>query len=230
MTNTIAAASAATTTASTTTSSTSSAESSGSSAMMSADFETFLTMLTVQMQNQDPLNPIESTDYAVQLATFSEVEQAVLTNDLLEQLSSQLSLMGFSQLSGWVGQEARSEAAAYFDGSSPVTLSGDFATAANSAVLIVRDTNGNVVQEVPIDPTQKTFEWSGSVNGGTPVDEGLYSFEIENYFNDDYLSTTSVESYSKIVEARADNGDIILVLEGGNEIGSSDVTALRDAD
>ncbi|MBW6416209.1 flagellar hook capping FlgD N-terminal domain-containing protein [Celeribacter sp. PS-C1] len=230
MTNTIAVASTATTTPSANTSSASTKESSGSSTMMSADFETFLTMLTVQMQNQDPLNPIESTDYAVQLATFSEVEQAVLTNDLLEQLSSQLSLMGFSQLSGWVGQDARSGAAAYFNGNAPVSLSGDFATAANSAVLIVRDRNGNVVQEVPIDPKQKTFEWAGSVNGATPVEAGLYSFEIENYYNDDYLSTTSVESYSKIIEARADSGDIILVLEGGNEIGSSDVTALRDAD
>ena len=47
----------------------------GSAAAESSDFETFLKMLTVQMQNQDPLNPVESTDYAVQLATFSGVEQ-----------------------------------------------------------------------------------------------------------------------------------------------------------
>ena len=51
---------------------------------ISSDFETFLRMLTVQMQNQDPLNPIQSSDFAVQLATFSGVEQQVRTNDLLE--------------------------------------------------------------------------------------------------------------------------------------------------
>jgi flagellar basal-body rod modification protein FlgD len=221
MTNTI----SATTTA---TSTQTSSASSGASSVISSDFETFLTMLTVQMQNQDPLNPIESTDYAVQLATFSEVEQAVMTNDLLEKLSSQLGLMGFSQLSGWVGKEARSESAAYFDGSSPVTLSGDFASAANRAVLVVRDIDGRVVQEVTISPDNETFEWTGVDDQGASVAAGLYNFEIENYYDTDHLSTTTVESYSKIIEARADDGDVVLVLEGGNEIASSDVTALRD--
>ena len=47
-------------------------------AVLSSDFETFLKMLTTQMQNQDPLNPVDSTDYATQLATFSSVEQQVL--------------------------------------------------------------------------------------------------------------------------------------------------------
>ncbi len=223
MTNTI----SATTTA---TSTQTSSSSSGASSVISSDFETFLTMLTVQMQNQDPLNPIESTDYAVQLATFSEVEQAVMTNDLLEKLSSQLGLMGFSQLSGWVGKEARSESAAYFDGSSPVTLSSDFASAANKAVLVVRDVDGRVVQEVTISPDNETFEWTGVDDQGASISAGLYNFEIENYYDTDHLSTTTVESYSKIIEARADDGDVVLVLEGGNEIASSEVTALRDSE
>ena len=61
----------------------------GSSAKaISSDFETFLKMLTVQMQNQDPLNPVDSSDYAVQLATFSGVEQQAQTNDLLKGLTA----------------------------------------------------------------------------------------------------------------------------------------------
>jgi flagellar basal-body rod modification protein FlgD len=57
---------------------------------ISSDFNTFLRMLTVQMQNQDPLDPIDSADFAVQLATFSGVEQQVRTNELLGQLSGLL--------------------------------------------------------------------------------------------------------------------------------------------
>ena len=63
------------------------ADSTTPSGQISSDFETFLKMLTVQMKNQDPLNPVESTDYATQLATFSGVEQAVLTNDLLKSVN-----------------------------------------------------------------------------------------------------------------------------------------------
>ena len=77
---------------------------------ISADFDTFLKMLTTQMQNQDPLNPIDSADYAVQLATFSGVEQQMKTNQLLDDLASQFGVMGMSQLAAWVGQEARAAA------------------------------------------------------------------------------------------------------------------------
>ncbi|WP_460272876.1 flagellar hook capping FlgD N-terminal domain-containing protein [Celeribacter sp. ULVN23_4] len=210
------------------TTTTSTSASSDSAATLSSDFDTFLKMLTVQMQNQDPLNPIESTDYAVQLATFSQVEQSVITNDLLEGLSAQLGLMGFSELSGWVGMDARSEAAAYFDGSTPITLSAGFATSADTGLLIVRDSDGTVVQQMSVTPTEEAFDWTGVDENGATVDAGLYSFEIESYYNGDYLSTSTVESYSRIVEARSDDGDVVLVLAGGNEIGSDDVTALRD--
>ena len=67
---------------------------SASNAVISSDFETFLKMLTTQMQNQDPLNPIESSDYAVQLATFSGVEQQVRTNQLLADLANQMGSSG----------------------------------------------------------------------------------------------------------------------------------------
>lgn len=55
---------------------------------VSADFETFLKMLTAQIQNQDPMNPIVSSDYATQLATFSSVEQQVLANSYLENIQA----------------------------------------------------------------------------------------------------------------------------------------------
>ena len=68
-----------------------------------SDYETFLKMLTVQMQNQDPLNPVEASDFAAQLANFSAVEQQVLTNNLLTSIEARLAATGVSQLAGWVG-------------------------------------------------------------------------------------------------------------------------------
>ncbi len=109
--------------------------------LIGSDFNTFLRMLTVQMQNQDPLNPIESTDYAVQLATFSGVEQQVRANQILSQLSGQFNLLGMTQLAGWVGQEARAAGPVYYDGQ-PITLSPNPATTADSAVLVVTDAQG----------------------------------------------------------------------------------------
>ena len=96
------------------------ANASGSRAINS-DFDTFLKMLTAQMRNQDPLNPVESADFAVQLATFSSVEQQVQTNELLSDLGAQMTTLGMGQLSGWIGLEAEARAPARFTGD-PVSL------------------------------------------------------------------------------------------------------------
>ena len=93
------------------------------------------------MQNQDPLNPVDSSDYAVQLATFSGVEQQVLTNDLLRGLAAQNGTAGLAQMANWVGMEARAVGPAYFDGA-PITIAPDPANFATSAQLVVKDANG----------------------------------------------------------------------------------------
>jgi len=112
---------------------------------LSSDFETFIKMLTVQMENQDPLNPMESSDFATQLATFSGVEQQVKTNDLLQGLGSQLGALGVSQLSGWIGMEGRAVAPVEYDGT-PVTITISGSALADAHELVVRDTFGNEVQ------------------------------------------------------------------------------------
>ena len=83
--------------------------------MINSDFQTFLTMLTTQMQNQDPLNPMESTEFATQLATFSGVEQQVRTNELLGSLQDSMALSSMGQIAGWIGMDARAEMPMAFD-------------------------------------------------------------------------------------------------------------------
>jgi len=60
---------------------------------IASDFETFLKMLTAQARYQDPLEPIDSTEYSAQLAQFSMVEQQVQGNDLLTAMQAQLGLL-----------------------------------------------------------------------------------------------------------------------------------------
>lgn len=208
-----------------TTSTASSSASTG--AALSGDFQTFLTMLTVQMQNQDPMNPIESSDYAVQLATFSGVEQQVQTNQLLEGLASQLGLMGMSELAGWVGMEARSASPAHFSGD-PIRLAPNPPEAADQTVLVVKNESGEVVSTHSIDVSADQISWDGTDDAGNTVPEGNYSFELESYQNGELLQTDPVETYGRIVEAQGTASGTVLLLEGGITIGTGDVTALRE--
>ncbi len=197
----------------------------GSSAL-SSDFQTFLLMLTTQMQNQDPLNPIESQDFAVQLATFSGVEQQVRTNQLLESLATGLGTSGMAQLANWVGMEARVAAPAVFDGT-PITLVPQPDQGSDSATLVVRNDFGTVVSREAIPIGQSSIEWAGVGANGSPLPTGPYTFELESLSRGNVTSFRPVEHYAMIEEARQTTAGVEIVLRGGSAIPSSEVTALR---
>jgi flagellar basal-body rod modification protein FlgD len=195
--------------------------------VISSDFDTFLKMLTAQMKNQDPLNPLDSTDYATQLATFSGVEQQMKTNDLLANLGSQMNLMGMSQLAGWIGQEARANTPVWMDGD-PVTMNLKSAVGADRAMLVAKNARGEVVSRDEVPLTPGLYDWMGLDATGAAVPDGTYSLSLESYFGDKLLATTPVETYSRIFEARTSPTGTILVLEGGIEVAATAVTALRE--
>lgn len=194
---------------------------------ISSDFETFLKMLTVQMQNQDPLNPVDSSDYAVQLATFSGVEQQVQTNDLLKGLSALLGTNGMAQMAGWVGKEARAPAAAYFDGD-PITIAPNPASIADKAQIVVQNAAGQEVDRFDIPVSAEPIKWSGLDSSGYPRDLGLYSFEVVSFVGGEALAQDPVEVYSTVTEVRSQGGETVLILEGGAAVAASQVSALRD--
>ena len=199
----------------------------GSATKISSDFNTFLKMLTVQMQNQDPLNPIDSTDYAVQLATFSGVEQQVRTNQLLADMQGKFQQMGMAEMASWIGKEARSSAPVLYDGA-PVTLSPKPAVGANRAVLVVKDAQGTLVSREEIPVSTQPYQWLGAGVDGSPLPPGVYSIALESLNGDTVITTGSVEHYARVIEARGGTDGTKLVLEGGIEVPTSSITALRE--
>lgn len=195
--------------------------------VISSDFETFIKMLTVQMENQDPLNPVEASDFAVQLATFSTVEQQVLTNSLLSSLSEQIGALSVSQLSGWVGMEARAIMPVSVSGS-PVTLTLRPDPLADSAELVVRNAQGGEVarQSVPLQAGE--FDWAAMDDLGNPLPFGTYDLQVESFSQGQLIGTAPAEVHALIVEARNDSGVPTLLMEGGQSVSSSEILGLSD--
>ena len=193
---------------------------------VSSDFETFLLMLTTQLENQDPLNPVESQDFAVQLATFSGVEQQVRTNELLENLSGGLGTTGLSQLANWIGMDAIVEAPVAFDGT-PIDIVLDPDPGADRADLIVLNAFGQQVsrQEVPLGIEQ--IQWVGINDDGNPLPTGSYTLQLASINLGEVTSTKPVAHYARILEARQGFEDIELVINGGGIVSSDDVAGLR---
>ena len=194
---------------------------------LASDFETFLKMLTAQARYQDPLNPVDSTEYASQLAQFSMVEQQVLTNDTLTALISQFGARDAASLSAWIGMEARAAAPAQYDGA-PITVVPTLATGADQAILVVRDSDGVEVQRQPIALSSETITWSGLQEDGTPFAPGVYRFEVESYGNKQLIQTDTASTYSRVREAQIDGSQVMLILASGVAVNAADVTAVRE--
>jgi flagellar basal-body rod modification protein FlgD len=193
--------------------------------VITADFETFLLMLTTQMQNQDPLNPMESQEFATQLATFSGVEQQVRTNQLLEALSNGFGTMGMGQIGSWIGMEAMVQAPATFDGT-PVAFQSTPADGANRTELVVTNTSGTVVQRIPIPVTDDTMEWAGTDGEGRSLPFGVYEFSVESWSGDEFLDSRPATIRATIEEAQIEDGTIYLTLQGGTRVPSDDILGL----
>ncbi|WP_323776057.1 flagellar hook capping FlgD N-terminal domain-containing protein [Leisingera sp.] len=197
---------------------------------LTSDFETFVKMLTAQAKYQDPLEPMDSTEYAAQLAQFSMVEQQTKSNNLLEGLQSQLGLANMAALSGWVGMEARAVAPGYFDGSNQITISPNPAAAADSVTLVVQNKNGTEVQRIALPVSAEPYQWTGLDDDGTPIEAGEYAFVIESRKGDELLLQEYAEIYFKVNETRMQGGEVGLITEGGSVVLASSVNALRDPD
>ncbi len=212
----------------TTTAQTTSNNTATSTATISSDFETFLRMLTVQVENQDPLDPVDSNDYATQLATFSSVEQQVLTNDLLTGISDQMGLESLQQASGWIGMEALARAPVRFDGD-PITVRPEILPDADRADLVVRDESDTIIRRITLDLDADSVTWDGLNDDGTAAAPGNYRFEVESYEDQILMDSQLALAFNRIEEVRREGSITLVRLSDGSELDAGQIDGLRAA-
>jgi flagellar basal-body rod modification protein FlgD len=147
---------------------------------LSENFDTFLSLLTAQLSNQDPLNPVDSAQFTQQLVQYSQVEQQIATNDKLSTLLSQSQSAGTASAVSFIGKTAvfSSDVARLADGAAKWTY--DVTGATGDARLSVRDATGREVysESVPVGSGAKTFEWNGRDANGRNLPAGPYRLVV----------------------------------------------------
>lgn len=150
-----------------------------SSSKIAGDLDTFLTLLTTQLQNQDPLSPVETEQFTQQLVQFSQVEQQIESNRLLESLVQQQTSSAVS----FLGQTAVFESpVATLTADDPAKFEVTLPPGASKAEAFVRDARGNVVATLPLtapfgsEPRTLTFD--GQLTNGRTAAPGPYSLDV----------------------------------------------------
>ena len=198
-------------------------------AVLSSDFETFIKMLTTQAKYQDPLEPLDSSEYAAQLAQFSMVEQQVLSNDLLTALTNQLGSSAMGQMAGWIGMEGRTTAPVQFN-TTPLTILPTPPTGAQAMELVVYNAHGTEVDRGAIPVSSDPVVWAGVAQNGQALPSGLYHFEVEATGSaGTNLPATQAAAYARIVEVQNLGAEARVIFTGGAQASAASITALREA-
>ncbi len=145
------------------------------------NFNTFLTLLTTQLQNQDPLNPMDSAQFTNQLVQFSEVEQQIKTNSQLSTMITNQTASEAISAQSMVGDTIQYNGNQAALENSDATFSYTLPSAAQSTTLSVLDSNGNVVYSTTGQTAAGTyaFNWNGVTSSGTQEsDGGVYTLQV----------------------------------------------------
>ncbi|HBU61148.1 MAG: flagellar hook capping protein [Oceanicaulis sp.] len=196
------------------------------------NFDTFLTLLTEQLKNQDPLDPLESEQFVQQLVQFSSVEQQIASNESLEALlalqqsDAQLKALDF------IGKEATVNTRYNLLQDGEATWEYGLSQEADSVEILIFDEKGTQVRRLDGETGEgvHAVTWDGKDQAGNTLPEGVYEIEIIAKDADknaiDYATrvshrVTGVEMSGGQAQVSFANGELVLP--------ASLVTSVREA-
>ena len=196
------------------------------------NFDTFLNILTTQLKNQNPMDPLDTNQFTQQLVQFTGVEQQLKTNEFLESLMLSGQNTAKSDAVSYIGKEVTSsgKTGELTDANAVFWAYSADANAANATVTI-KDSSGQVVysETGPLKAGPGTFRWDGKGSDGNMKPNGVYTVDIkgkDTNGKDVKISTASIG----VVTAVDFTGDVPVLTVGSRRVSITDVTDVRIPD
>lgn len=195
---------------------------------LAQNFDDFLQLLTTQLQNQDPLEPLDATEFTTQLVQFASVEQQIGQNSRLDEL---LKVQSGSQAVGAVSfldtiVEAFGDKAALVSGEATFTYT--LASKAESATITIRDDTGKIVRTIDgeLGAGKHTLAWDGKDDQGVLQKDGTYSISVSAKDADGKTIDAKTGTVGKVSGVTVENGVLVLDL-GGITVKVTDVVSVK---
>ena len=154
---------------------------------LTQDYTTFLKMLTTQLQNQDPLSPMDTNQFTQQLVSFSGVEQQIKQNTKLDSLIGlQQSANGLTSMLGYIGKSAEVDSGSVYLDKNGASFGYTLTDSAKSATATITDSSGATVRTVDLSGTvgKHLMQWDGTDANGTALPNGTYNIAVQATKND----------------------------------------------
>ena len=196
---------------------------------LTGNLNTFLQLLTTQLQNQDPMNPMDSDQFTQQLVEYSQVEQQINTNTNLQTLISLQQGGAGSSAVGYLGKTVT-----VTNGNAPLTngtASWNYALGTNAAstTLTVTNANGQTVYTGAGSTTagSNTFNWNGEDNSGNQLADGVYTLAVSASASNGAAVQTAVSSTGVVSEVNL-SGSTPELMIGSMAVPLSQVAAVQN--
>jgi len=165
------------------------------------EFNNFIKLLTAQVRFQDPLSPLDGTQFVEQLATFSSLEQQVNSNEALKGIATMMNNLNSLMASEWLGQAVNFETSWRPFTGSPAEFSYIPPPGATTSRLSIRDSTGTEVWNEILDPTRMDFSWNGQMLDNRFAKENdMFEFLIDSYAGPSHLGTEAPFVLARITE------------------------------
>lgn len=183
-----------------------------SQSKLAQDFDQFLTLLTTQLQFQDPLDPLDSNQFTEQLVSFSQVEQTITTNKNLERLISQAKTAAMSTAVGYLGTEVTIETdrAGLRNGTAKWEYGLD--TNADEVKLTIQDSTGKIIHEAIGNNKAGLHDFIWDAPASTA--DGIYQLIISAETIDGTEIQAAIFSKGTVEAIEVLNGDVHLSVNG----------------
>ncbi|MCL6582443.1 MAG: flagellar hook capping protein [bacterium] len=176
----------------------------------------FLKLLLAQIQHQDPLNPLNNTDFLAQLSQFSQLEQIYNLNQSFQTLAATQNSIRDSLLANLLGKTARVEASEiYLDHQNSINLSYELIDWADKVTINIYDPDGHLVRTIETsnqDSGMQKIVWDGTDNKGVRLPVGKYTVEITAYSQGEssWLTPYLIDQVKEVIFSQG--GDPLLLV------------------
>ena len=206
----------------------SSATSSSSGTSAADQTQNFLKLLIAQIQNQDPMAPMDASTMTSQMSQLNMVTSMSNMNTSMTAMLNQMQSVNFMNQAALIGHSPEVAGNSIsFDGTNSVVLGANAANPLSSVVATITDSSGNVVNTADLGTLvagMKNFAWDGIDSSGNKVAAGNYSISIsgKNTAGNSESPTVYVASPVAAV-SKGTNGDSLLTLVDGRQINASTI-------
>ena len=198
-------------------------------AKLSGNYTQFLKLLTAQLQNQDPLKPMDTAQFTQQLVQFAGVEQSIATNKSLENLIALQTASQNAQATSYIGRKVESigDTQPLVDGKA--TYGYAFDGTPTDVQLFIKDKDGTVVFQTAgaTGAGAQSFAWDGKDMNGLTAPAGDYTISIsaKDAAGNNVKTSTSVNLVVDAVEMHTTGA---VLLAGKQVINIADIIRIKN--